>query len=172
MESRMFVCKRIRKKRGIAYVGTGSIGFGVFSGCGLFRRTSEKRMSSRAQRTDSVRTDATSRLESRTWTTADRCERLSWQEAVFSPPDSTGRQSIRRIRTATLDASQKTLSRDTATLRSAREQTELRHTLREEAQAECRQPAHGGFRGGIATGLFVVLLLAWLVCYLRRRKQR
>lgn len=172
MEDRMLVCMTMRKKRRIAYVGIGGIGLGGFSGCGLFRRTSEKRMSSRAQRTDSVRIDATSRLESRRWKAADRCERLSWQETVFSPPDSTGRQPIRRIRTATLDRSHKTVSRDTVTLRSARQTTEIRHTLHDKAQAECRQPAPGGFRGGIATGLFFLLLLGSFLCYLRRRKRR
>lgn len=57
-------------------------------------------------------------------------------------------------------------------MKQIREKAEIRHTRRETAQAERRQPGNRGFKGRFATGLFFVRLVGFIFRYLKGRKRR
>lgn len=117
---------------------------------------------------DSARVNETTRQENHRWMTADRLERIHWQETFFSPPDSAGRQSIRRVRTAMVDRSEKTVSEDTVSRCSSREKTEIREVRREEARLQSRQPGNSALGGWVGTGLFFIVLLYLLFRYRKK----
>lgn len=158
-----------RKRPVYGYALLGISGIEGVSGCRMSRQTTEKRLT---HRNDSVQVNETVRMENRRWMTGNRLERVCWQETFFSPPDSTGRQSIRRVRTAMADRSEKTVSEDTVSRCSFREKTEIREARREEARLQSRQPGNSALGSGIGTGLFFIVLLCLLFRYRKKQKRR
>lgn len=122
--------------------GIGILCLGGLSACGIFRPAKAEREAFRAEVRDSLRWRSGKVGSEQVSAKSLRRGAAAWQEICLSPPDSAGRQYIRRIQTAAACVVAATASEDTVSVRSFREATQGRRSLQEgtrrlRAKPEC-----------------------------------
>lgn len=140
----------------------GGVGLsGGLAACGMLRGAKEERETFREVVCDSIRRAEGLDCARSSTGRSIRNEAVCWQEIRFSPPDSSGRQYVRGIRMASAHALDETVQTDTVSLRTSRQQTEIRHTSIEGASRQEIKPVRSG--GWIGGGLMLGMLFFWLL---------
>lgn len=169
--------KNLRKNRGMGrYVRIGAFGFfrgwgiggvlgmlgmlgmGGLPACGIFRPERVKTESFRTEVCDSLREREKMEGGKRFSGESVGYETIRWQEVRFSPPDSAGRQYIRRVQTASTCAVGKTAVEDTVSVRSSRENSQVHRSSEKEARRQATRSPVGWRTVWIAGGGALLLL--------------
>lgn len=142
--------------RGLGILGI--LGMGGLPACGIFRPERVKTESFRTEVCDSLRERGKMEGGKRFSGESVGYETIRWQEVRFSPPDSAGRQYIRRVQTASTCAVGKTAVEDTVSIRSSRENTQVHRSSEKEARRQVARSPVGWRTVWIAGGGALLLL--------------
>lgn len=154
--------KNVKKKREICrymVIGVfGILGMGGLPACRILGSEKSKVQSFRTEICDSLREREKMEWGKRASVESLRQETIRWREIGLSPPDSAGRQYIRRVRTASTCTIGKTVVEDTLTVRSFRENRQVRRSSENAARRQETKPPVGWRTGWIGMGLILLFL--------------